>query len=180
VTAERKSGKKMCALRTDRGGEFTVVRINEYFGELGVRRELMALYTPQQNGVVESKNQTMVGAARSMLKAKELPGIFWGEGVTAAVYALNRMPTRGNGGRTPYKLWVGNTPAMHHMRMFGVRGTREDNRLSEETRRPSKPAIFIEYASSSKAYRAYDPKTQRDSITRDMVFDEEAKWDWSI
>jgi transposase InsO family protein len=53
-----------------------VAHFHEYFVELGVRRELTAPYTPQQNGVVERRNQTVVGTARSMLKAKNLPGIF--------------------------------------------------------------------------------------------------------
>jgi transposase InsO family protein len=74
VATERKSGKQLRALRTDRGGEFTVNHFKEYFEELGVQRQLT--YSPQQNGVVEQCNQTVVGAARSVLKAKDLPGTF--------------------------------------------------------------------------------------------------------
>ena len=57
--------------------------------ELGVRRELTAPYLPQQNGVVERRNQTVVATARAMLKAKGLPGTFWGEAVCTTVYLLN-------------------------------------------------------------------------------------------
>jgi hypothetical protein len=64
----------------------------------------MAPYTPQQNGVIERQNQTVVGTAQSMLKAKNLPGIFWGEAVMAAVYTLNRTMMKDNGGKTPYEL----------------------------------------------------------------------------
>jgi transposase InsO family protein len=78
AVAKHKSGKKLHALCTGHGGEFTAAHINDYFAEVGVRCELTAPYMPQQNGVVERCNQTMVGTTRSMLKVKELPEIFWG------------------------------------------------------------------------------------------------------
>lgn len=89
AAAERKCGRKLLALRTDRGGEFTSHHFNEYCAELGVERHLTAPYTPQQNGVVERRNQTVVAMARSMIKAKGLPGTFWGEAVNTVVYILN-------------------------------------------------------------------------------------------
>jgi transposase InsO family protein len=55
-----------------------VANLNAYCAELGVRRELTAPYSPQQNGVVERRNQTVVAMALSMLKVKNLPGEFWG------------------------------------------------------------------------------------------------------
>jgi hypothetical protein len=61
AAAERKSGKKMLALRTDRGGEFAASDFIEYCAELGVHRQLTALYSPQRNGVVEQRNQSVVG-----------------------------------------------------------------------------------------------------------------------
>jgi hypothetical protein len=88
--AERKSGNLLCALRTYRGGEFTAAQFKEYCDELSVFRELTAPYSPQQNGVVERRNQSVMAAARCMLKAKKLSGIFWGEAVNYVVYLLNR------------------------------------------------------------------------------------------
>ena len=78
--AEGESGLKLGALRTDRGGEFTSIEFAEHWAAEGVRRQLTATYSPQQNGVVERRNGTVVAAARSMLKAKGLPGWFWGKG----------------------------------------------------------------------------------------------------
>jgi hypothetical protein len=83
--AEAETGKKLSGLRTDRGGEFNSASFLEYYLEKGVQRQLTAPYSPQQNGVVEHRNSTVVGAARSMLKAKGLPNWFWGEAVQTAV-----------------------------------------------------------------------------------------------
>jgi transposase InsO family protein len=74
----------------------------------GVRQQLMAPYTPQQNGVVKRQNQTVVNMARTMLKSKPLPGILWGEAVTAAVYVLNESTTKGVADMTLFE--AGGTP----------------------------------------------------------------------
>jgi transposase InsO family protein len=65
-------------LRTDRGGEFTSNELNRYCEQLGVRRHLTAPYSPQQNGVVERRNGSVVGMAHCLLKEKGMPAHFWG------------------------------------------------------------------------------------------------------
>jgi hypothetical protein len=60
----------------------------------GIKRFITAPYSPQQNRVVERRNQTVVAMARSFLKSKNMPNMFWGEAVTTAVYLLNRAPTK--------------------------------------------------------------------------------------
>ena len=74
--AEAESGKKLRVLSTDRGGEFTSVEFVAYCADQGVVRHHTAPYSPQQNGVVERRNQTVVGMTRSMLKAKRMPARF--------------------------------------------------------------------------------------------------------
>jgi hypothetical protein len=130
-----------------------VAHINEYFAELGVQCELTTSYMPQQNGVIERQNQIMVGTVRSMLKAKELPRIFWGEAVTAAVYALNHTLTRGNGGRTPTSYgwatcWSCTTCARFKC-VVHMKTTYYLKKLDNH----SKPTIFVGYKPGSKAYR---------------------------
>ncbi|KAF8672420.1 hypothetical protein HU200_049631 [Digitaria exilis] len=179
AATERKSGKKVMALRTDRGGEFAAADFVKYCAELGVQRQLTAAYSPQQNGVVERRNQTVVGTARSMMKAKDLPGVFWGEAVTTAVYLLNRSSSKSTGGKTPYELWTGCTPGVQHLRTFGcvahVKTTTPHlKKLDDRSLR----MIFVGYEPGSMAYRAYDPATGRVHISRDVVFDESAQWSW--
>jgi transposase InsO family protein len=85
---ETETGKKLRVLRTDRGGEFTLIEFGLYYAEQGVKCHLTAPYSPQQNGVMERRNQTVVGMARSMLKAKKEPAAFWGEAVSMPVLIL--------------------------------------------------------------------------------------------
>lgn len=119
AVAEMQSGHKLSSLRTDRGREFTSADFTDHLVSTGVRRQLTAPYSPQQNGMVERRNQTIVAAARSMLKAKKLPGYFWGEAVATAVYLLKRSPTKSIEGMTPFEAWYGKKPAAHHLHTFG-------------------------------------------------------------
>jgi transposase InsO family protein len=116
---EAEVGRKLGTLCTDRGGEFTARTFMEYCAEQGVQRHLTAPYTPQQNDVVERRNQTVLGMARSMLKAMRMPGHFWGEAVLTAVFILNRSPTRSVEGMTPHEAWYGAKPLVHFLRTFG-------------------------------------------------------------
>jgi transposase InsO family protein len=109
-------------LRTDRGGELTSNEFKQYYELLGIKRYLTAPYSLQQNGVVERKNQTVVGMARSLLKSMEVPGKFWGEAVSNAVYLLNRAPTKSITGKTPYEAYHNRKPFVDHFRIFGCMG----------------------------------------------------------
>jgi transposase InsO family protein len=80
VVAERKSDRQWHALCIDCGGEFTANDFKEYFMELGVQCQLTMPYSSPQNGIIERRNQTLMGAAHSMLKAKDLSITFWGGG----------------------------------------------------------------------------------------------------
>jgi hypothetical protein len=162
------------------GGEFTVSQFWEYCAELGIRRELTAPYTPQQNGVVERRNQTVMVAARCMMKAKKLPSMFWGEAVSYAVYVLNKTLLKSTGNKTPYEWWTGSKPTVSHLRVFGciahVKDAKPNLKKLEDR---SQPMIFVGYEPGSAAYRCYNPSTKRVHISRDVVFDEEGTWDWS-
>lgn len=103
TSVEVEKGKKIKSFRTDRGGEFVSTAFKEFCEKEGLKRFLTAPYSPQQNGVVERRNQTVVEMARCMLKSKEMPAKFWGEAVKTAVYILNRSPTKAVETGTPYQ-----------------------------------------------------------------------------
>jgi transposase InsO family protein len=100
---EVETGRRLRVLRTDNRGEFTSVAFEEYCIEHGIERQKTAPYTPQQNGVVEQRNQTVVTMARSLLKSRNMPAMFWGEAVATTVFLLNRAPTKAVDGMTPYE-----------------------------------------------------------------------------
>jgi transposase InsO family protein len=101
------------------GGEFTSNSFASYCEDCGIKHHLTTPYTPQQNGVVEMQNQTVVGMARSLLKIMGMPAKFWGEAVATAVYLLNRALTKSVHGMMPYQVWHGKKPNVQHLRTFG-------------------------------------------------------------
>ena len=84
----------MKILRSDRGGEYTSNLFRSFCRAHEINHQLTMIYTPQQNGVAERKNRTILDMARSMVKAKHLPRTFWAEAVLCAVYLLNRCPIK--------------------------------------------------------------------------------------
>jgi hypothetical protein len=87
---------------------------------------------------------------------------------------------KSSNGKTPYELWTGSTPAVHHLRTFGcvahVKITTPNLKTPADR---SKKMIFVGYEPGSAAYRCYDPATNRVHVSRDVIFDEEGEWDWS-
>jgi len=108
--AENTLGYKVKCVRSDRGGEFLAAAFKEIYENAGIKRQLTAPFTPQQNGVVERRNRTVMEMARSIMKSMRVPGRFWGEAVRHSVHLLNRLPTRPMGSRTPFEAWSGRKP----------------------------------------------------------------------
>ena len=79
---------------------------------------MTAPYTPEQNGVAERKNRTVVEMARSLLKGKHLPIQFWTKTIATVVYLLNISPTKAVMNRTPFEAWYGMKPSVRHLRIF--------------------------------------------------------------
>jgi hypothetical protein len=122
-TAEE-CGRKPHVLRTDIGGEFMVAEFMVaefmvYCTDEGIQRHYSTSYAPQQNGVVERCNETVVATARALLKQRGMPAIYWGVAVRTAVHLLNRSPTKALDGKMPYEVWHDRKPVVSHLRVFG-------------------------------------------------------------
>ncbi|GKA49403.1 putative ribonuclease H-like domain-containing protein [Tanacetum coccineum] len=85
----------------------------------GIRREFSIATTPQQNGVAERKNRTLIEAVRTMLADSKLPTTFWAEAVNTACYVQNRVLVIKPHNKTPYELFLGRKPTLSFMRPFG-------------------------------------------------------------
>ncbi|GKB85336.1 ribonuclease H-like domain-containing protein [Tanacetum coccineum] len=105
--------------RCDNGTEFKNREMNEFCGFKGIKREFSVARTPQQNGVAERKNRTLIEAARTMLADSLLPTVFWAEAVNTACYVLNRVLVTKPHNKTPYELIIGRPPSISFMRPFG-------------------------------------------------------------
>ena len=99
---ENESGKKIKTLISNNGGGFEA-----FLSKHGIQHQKTVPYTPQQNGVVERKNKTLVEMARCMLYSKGLHKFFWVEAVSCANFILNRVPTKFVKHVTPKEKWNG-------------------------------------------------------------------------
>ena len=94
VMVEKQSGHYIKILRTDRGGEFASNDFFIFCKTNGIKRKFTTRYTPQQNGIVERKNRTIMEMTRSMIKLKHIPNEYWVEVVSCVVYILNCSSTK--------------------------------------------------------------------------------------
>lgn len=118
--AENQSGERIKYLQSDNGREYCSGDFDAFLKEQGIRRQLTVPHTPQQNGVAERKNRTLVETARCILFQTGLQTSFWAEAVHAANYLRNRCVSRSLGERTPYEKWIGKIPDLKHLRVIGT------------------------------------------------------------
>jgi transposase InsO family protein len=108
-------GNEVVCLRSDNGGEYVGKEFETWLLENGIRHETTVSYTPEQNGVSERLNRTVLESARSMLHFSSFPLELWAEASNCAVYLLNRVATRSVEGKTPYEVWKGVKPNLSHV-----------------------------------------------------------------
>jgi hypothetical protein len=177
--AELECGKKMKAMRTDRGGEFNSNLFTAFTNNTGIKHYTTTAYSPQKNGVVERRNQTIVEMARCLLKSKDVPPRFWGEAVVTVVFILNRAPTKSLQNMTPYEAWHGKKPRVDHMKTFGcVAHVKKVGPGITKLSDRSTKMVFLGYKSGTKGYRVFDPVNNQLHVSRDVVFEEQEKWNW--
>ena len=172
---EKATKKKVRTFRTDNGGEYTSSQFENYLKAEGIRLELTVPKTPQQNGVTERLNQTLVEMARSMLLDSKLPKKFWGEAISTAVYLKNRTPVKALN-KTPFEVWHGKKPKVNHLRVFGSDAyahVPRDKRAKFNTK--TRKCIMVGYGNVTKGYRLYDAIEGKIIYSHDVQFNEKAK-----
>ncbi|GJZ23740.1 putative ribonuclease H-like domain-containing protein [Tanacetum coccineum] len=126
-----------------------------------VNFKTMNKLTPQQNGVAERKNRTLIEAARTMLADSKLPTTFWAEAVNTACYVQNRVLVIKPHNKTPYELFLGRKAALSFIRPFGCHITilntidhlgKFDGKADE--------GFFVGYSTNSKAFRVFNSRTR--------------------
>ncbi|GKC68595.1 putative ribonuclease H-like domain-containing protein [Tanacetum coccineum] len=136
--------------------------MSEFYEKKGIKKEFSIARTPQQNGVAERRNRTLIEAARTMLADSKLPTTFWAEAVNTACYVQNRVLVVKPHNKTPYELFRGRTPALSFMRPFGCHVTilntldylgKFDGKSDE--------GFFVGYSMNSKDFRVYNIRTRK-------------------
>nr|GEV97698.1 hypothetical protein [Tanacetum cinerariifolium] len=153
---------KVKIIRCDNGGEFKNKEMTDFCSYKGIKREFSNARTPQQNGVAERKNRTLIEAARTMLVDAKLPVTFWAEAVNTACYVQNRVLVNKSHNKTPYELFNGRSPAIGFLKPFDchvmILNTLDNLGKFEEK---GDEGYFIGYSMSSKAFRVFNKRTTR-------------------
>lgn len=163
------TNRKPKIFRSDRGGEYTNEKLQSYFKKEGVLYQYTLRYTPQQNGIAERKNRTLVEGVRTMLVGSGLPKTFWGEAVCTIAYTNNRI-LHEKSEKTPFELMFGRKPDSRDFHEFGcdayVMIPYEKRRKLDDKSRKMK---FVGYDEQSKAYRFVD-ENYKITLSRDVQF----------
>ena len=110
----------------------------------------------------------MMGMARSLLKSMSIPGKFWGEAVRHSIHLLNWLPTKAMGSRTPFEVWHG---CKAHAKVTTSYLKKLDMSL---------PMVYLDVEDGSKAHRLVNPQKGAIHVSRDVIFEESAHWNWNI
>ncbi|GJS96833.1 putative ribonuclease H-like domain-containing protein [Tanacetum coccineum] len=171
---ENQLNQKVKIIRSDNGTEFKNRVMLEFCGEKGIKQEFSNARTPQQNGVAERMNRTLIEAARTMLADSHLPTTFWAEAVNTACYTFNRVRVTKPQNKTPYELLFGHKPILSYIRPFGCHVTIL-NTLSPLGKfdEKSDEGFLVGYSVNSKAFRVYNLVTKRVEVNLHVNFLEE-------
>ena len=170
----RDCGERIGTLRSDNGGEYLSTEFRQYLKSAGIHHELTVPHSPQQNGVAERMNRTLMESARSMMDHAGLPDKYWAEAVECAAYIRNRLPTTAlREKKTPFEMWSGRKPNISHLKVFGC--TAYAHIPDSQRNKLDKKAVklrLVGYAIQSKGYRLLDERTMKVYIRRNVVFNE--------
>ena len=174
--AENQCQTKVTTIRTDNGGEYCSKEWINFCNTHGIRHEYSVSYNPQQNGVAERRNRTLLDACQSMLQVAGLQNEYWQEGVATSCYLRNRSPHKVLGSNTPYFLWFKRKPHVGHLRIFGVVAySHIPSTIRKKLDSHSIKSLFVGYGDCNgiKGYKLYDPQNRKFFYSRSVTFDED-------
>lgn len=168
---ENQTGQRIKKLRTDNAREYLSNNFANYLKEEGVRHQLSVEYTPQQNGVAERANRTLVEMARCIMLQAGLPDSLWAEAVNTAAYLRNRCATKCLDGITPFEAWTQRKPYVGFFRTIGSKTIALNKKQRGRKFQPKGDEyLLVGYSEESKAYRLWKPGTKTVIKARDVKF----------
>nr|GEY53648.1 hypothetical protein [Tanacetum cinerariifolium] len=143
------------------------------FKEEGIEHQTSTARTPEENGVVERRNHTLVEAARTMLSASQLPLLFWAEAIATACYTQNRSIIIPTHGKTPYHIINDRIPSIKHLHIFScICYITRDGENLDKMKENGDHCILVGYSTQSKGYRVYNKRTRMIVKSIHIRFDE--------
>ncbi|GJX21545.1 retrovirus-related pol polyprotein from transposon TNT 1-94 [Tanacetum coccineum] len=160
-------------VRTDNGTKFVNQTLREWYENVGITHQTSVARTPQQNGVVKRRNQTLVEAARTMLIFSRAPLFLWAEAINTTCYTQNCSLIRHRYNKTPYELMQDKKPDLSFFHVFGslCYPTNDHDDLGKFDAKAD-IGIFVGYAPAKKAFRIYNRRTRIISETIHVTFNE--------
>jgi hypothetical protein len=170
--AQNEFGLRIKKIRSDNRTEFKNSQIEGFLEEEGIKNEFSSPYTPQQNGVVERKNRTLLDMARTMLDEYKTPDRFWAEAIITACYSnslyLHRILKK-----TSYELLNAKKPNVSYFRVFGSKCFILIKRCRNSRFSPKEVEGFLlGYDSNTRAYRVFNKSPGLVEFYCDIVFDD--------
>ncbi|KAI3692410.1 hypothetical protein L6452_32225 [Arctium lappa] len=161
LRVENQTNLRVKVIRSDNGTEFKNNDLNSFCEEKGIERQYSAARTPQQNGVAESRNRTLIEAARSLLADSKLPITFWTEAVNTACYVQNRVLVVKSQDKTPYELFKKKKPFIGFFKPFGCPCTILNTKTHlGKFDSKAEDGFLVGYSSQSKAYRVFNTSSR--------------------
>lgn len=147
---------------TDNGSEFVNQQLTQFYESIGISHQKIIPRTPQQNGVVERRNRTLVEAARTMLIFSKTPMFLWAEAIATACYTQNRSLIHPLHNKTPYELVHLKKPDLSFLHVFGALcyPTNDSEDLGK-LKAKADIGVFVGYAPNRKGYRIYNKRTRQ-------------------
>nr|GFA45062.1 retrovirus-related Pol polyprotein from transposon TNT 1-94 [Tanacetum cinerariifolium] len=159
------SDAKMCM--------FALTTLHAYFAAEGIQHQTSVARTPEQNGVVERENRTLVEAARTMLSAAKVPLFFWAEAIATACFTQNRSLVIPRHEKTPYHIINDRKPSVKFFHIFGsVCYIVKDEENLDKMKEKGNECIFVGYSTQSRAYRVFNKRTRVIMESIHVNFDE--------
>ena len=168
---ENQTGHKIKIFRTDNGGEYCGKDFDRFCAANGIIHQLTAPHTPEQNGVAERMNRTIVEKARCLLFDADLNLRAWAEACNMASYIRNRTLTRTLNFKAPIEVWTGEKADMRKMKLFGSTVMVHVPKASRKKwSDKSTKMVFVGYDTRAKAYRCLNTKSNKVIVSRDVIF----------
>ena len=172
IMVETQIERKVKVLRTDNGLEFCNHQFDDYCKSKGIVRHRTCSYTPQQNGVAERMNRTIMEKVRSMLSDSGLPKMFWAEATQTTVNLINKTPSSVLKSEIPDKRWNGKQPAYSYLKRFGCLAFVHSDEGKLVPR--AKKGVLLGYPTGVKGYKVWLINEKKCVISRNVQFQENA------